>query len=265
MTENWKFRPGTLDEAIFNCVVLFNEYRLPRRFAADDIVLDIGAHIGSFAHAAVSRGCEHVYSVEPDHANIEIASKNLRPYIDAGHVRLLRGAVWRSDANDDQLRFDGYHPFPRSYIEMFGILNTGNGSVMWGVGQPVEKIAFDHLVDLATDNGQNRIRLLKLDCEGAEWPILMTSQRLHLVDEISGEFHEIGGPYLEISEDREVQGPVFRSNASPAFTVETLMQFLGEAGFDASFSRHLRPSGALEGLGLFFARRTRCEAKTNDE
>src|SRR5215470_263817 len=161
MTANWRFRPGTLDEAIFNGVVLFNEYRLPSSFSAGDIILDIGAHIGSFAHAAVSRGSEHVYSVEPDEINIEIATENLSSYIASGFVRLLLGAAWRSDYNDDQLRFDGYHPFPRSYIEMSGILNTGNGSVMWGVGEPVEKIAFDDLVDIATDNGKKRVRLLK--------------------------------------------------------------------------------------------------------
>ena len=55
MAEEWKFRPGTLDEAIFNGVVCFNEYQLPSRFAAGDIVIDIGAHIGSFAHAATPR------------------------------------------------------------------------------------------------------------------------------------------------------------------------------------------------------------------
>ena len=255
MTEGWRFRPGTLDEAIFNAVVLFNEYRLPPNFAAADIVLDIGAHTGSFAQAAASRGCEHVYSVEPDQGNIEMASRNLSCYIASGFVRLMRGAAWRSDPNGDELRFDGYHQFPRSYIEMSGILNTGNGSVIWGVGEPVNKIAFDDLVDTATDNGEKRVRLLKLDCEGAEWPILLTSQRLHLVDEIAGEFHEIGGPYLEISEDREIQVPIFSSRDSSVFRVEMLMRFLDEAGFEASYTRHERPGGALEGLGLFFARR----------
>lgn len=34
--------------------------------------------------------------------------------------------------------------------------------------------------------------MLKLDCEGSEYPILMTSNRIHLIDEIIGEYHEIG-------------------------------------------------------------------------
>jgi FkbM family methyltransferase len=264
MTQDWIFRPGTLDEAIFNGVACFNEYRLPERFGPDDILLDIGAHIGSFAHAAVSRGCQHVYSVEPDAVNVEIASKNLSPYIAEGYVRLARGAVWRSDENDDQLRFDGYHPFPRSYVEMTGILNTGNGSVLWGVGEPVPKIAFDDIVDSATNNGERRVRLLKLDCEGAEWPILLTSRRLHLVDEICGEFHEIGGRYLNISEDRECQEPIFRIHDSANFTVELLMRFLKEAGFTGDYRRHQRPGGALEGLGLFFAKKTRAEERSGE-
>ena len=56
MTEPWTFRNGTLDQAIFNGVVVLNEYRLPERFAPGDIVIDVGAHIGSFAEAVVSRG-----------------------------------------------------------------------------------------------------------------------------------------------------------------------------------------------------------------
>lgn len=262
MEDNWKFRPGTLDEAIFNLVVCFNEYRLPETFAPDEIVIDIGAHIGSFAHAAASRGCKHVYSVEPDPANIEIATENLRPYIADGRVRLVHAAAWRSDVNDDQLRFDGYHPFPKSFVEMTGVLNTGSGSVIWGVGEPVEKVALDDIVDLATNKGRSRVRLLKLDCEGAEWPILLTSQRLDLVDEICGEFHEIGGQYLEISEDRESRNPIFRAGDSDNLTVEVLMRFLSEAGFEATHHRHRRPNGALEGLGLFFAKKSNAKEST---
>lgn len=265
MAEQWKFRPDTLDEAIFNGVVCLNEYRLPDRFARGDIVIDIGAHIGSFAHAAVSRGCRRVYSVEPGVSNVEIASDNLRDYIAEGWVRLVRGAAWRSDVNEDKLRFDGYHPFPKSYVEMTGILNTGNGSVIWGVGERVEKIALDDIVDLATNNREERVRLLKLDCEGAEWPILMTSQRLDAVDEICGEFHEIGGRYLEISEDRERQEPIFRAPGPAGFTVGMLMTLLNKAGFATTYHRHRRPSGALEGLGLFFARRGSTERERANE
>ncbi len=251
----WKFRPGTMDEMIFNDVACFNEYQLPLRFHEDDIVLDIGAHIGSFAYAALARECRKVYAVEADQANFDLATDNLREAIAQGIVHLQRGAVWRSDKNDDVLRFDGYQPFPKSFVEMRGVVNTGNGSVIWGVGEPVEKIALDTLVDQATHSGEKRIRLLKLDCEGAEWAILLTSKRLHLIDEICGEFHELGGTFLEINEDRIGQEPIFRAPAGENFTLERLLSFLNGQGFNTTYRRHQRPNGALEGLGLFFAQR----------
>jgi FkbM family methyltransferase len=249
------FRSGTLDEAIFNAVVGCNEYRLPERFAACDIVIDIGAHIGTFAQAVLARGCEHVTGIEPDGANLEIAADCLRTHIENGSLQLERGAAWRSDKNTDELRFDGYHPFPKSFAGMAGILNTGNGSVVWGAGEPVAKVAFDEIVDRATNNGQHRVRLLKLDCEGAEWPILLTSRRLGLIDEICGEFHEIGGQFLEISEDRTEQRPVFSFANVEKFTIDVLVDHLTDAGFTVAWHRHTRPSGAIEGLGLFFATR----------
>ena len=255
MTQAWGFRPGTLDRMIFDAVVALDEYRLPERFEPDDVVVDVGAHIGSFAYAVVLRGGEHVWSIEPDPTNHAVAAEHLRPYVDQGHVRLMQAAVWRSDPNDDELRFDGYHAFPQSYPGMEGIVNTGNGSVVWGLGEPVAKIAFDEVVDLATNGGARRVRLLKLDCEGAEWPILLTSRRLHLIDEIVGEFHEVGGPFPEIGENRPSNAHVFGSARVAAFTIEELVRVLCDAGFYVTYDRHMRPDGVLEGLGLFFATR----------
>ena len=240
---------------IFNGVVALDEYRLPERFEADDVVVDVGAHIGSFAYAVVLRGGKHVWSIEPDHTNCAFAAEHLRPYVDQGYVRLMQAAVWRSDPNDDELRFDGYHAFPESYPGMEGIVNTGDGSVVWGLGEPVAKIAFDDVVDLATNRGERHVCLLKLDCEGAEWPIVLTSRRLHLIDEIVGEFHELGGPFLEIGENRPTNAQVFHSDRVAGFTIEELVRFLRRAGFCVTYDRHVRPDGAVEGLGFFLATR----------
>jgi len=261
MSEAWSFRDGTLDQAIFNAVVLFNEYELPARFAPGDIVIDVGAHIGSFAQAVLSRGCQDVTCVEPDRANFEIAAAHLKPHADSGQVRLVRAAAWRSDRNTDELFIDGYQAFPESFPGLQGIVNTGSGSVIWGGREPVPKLAFDEIVDLVTNHGEKQVRLLKLDCEGAEWPILLTSQRLHLIDEICGEFHEIGGEFLEISEDRAVTTPVFARDRTARFTVDGLAEILEHAGFSVTFQRHRRPTGAVEGLGLFFARREPARAR----
>jgi FkbM family methyltransferase len=253
MSDTWTFRPGTPDRMIFNDVVGRNEYRLPDRFTPSDVVIDVGAHIGSFAYAVVQRGCRLVSCFEPDRDNCRSAATHLQSYVDAGQVRLSEKAVWRSDANDDQLRFDGYQPFPASFAGMEGIINTGNGSVLWGTGDAVAKIGLDEVIDEITEGGTRRVRLLKLDCEGAEWPILLTSRRLHLIDEIVGEFHELGGPFLEIGEERPPTPLVFHSDRVAQFTIDELERWLTGAGFQVTHHRHRRPDGALEGLGLFFA------------
>ena len=255
MTGPWSFRAGTLDQAIFNAVVRFNEYRLPERFAPTDIVIDVGAHIGSFAQAVLSRGCRNVYCVEPDRSNVEIAAAHLKSHIESGEVQLVTGAAWRSDQNADELHLDRYRAFPDSWPGLAGIINTGSASVVWGCGEPVAKIAFDDIVDRATNHGERQVRLLKLDCEGAEWPVLLTSRRLGLIREICGEFHEIGGDFLGISEGHAASEPVFSLPGFAKFTVDVLVAHLESAGFTVAYRRHRRPNGEPEGLGIFFATR----------
>src|SRR2546430_5533791 len=214
---------------IFDGVVAIDEYRLPDRFEPDDVVVDVGAHIGSFAYAVVLRGGKHVWSIEPDRTNCAFAAEHLRPYVDQGYVQLLHAAVWRSDRNDDELRFDGYHAFPQSWPGMEGIVNTGGGSVVCGLGEPVAKIAFDDVVDLATNRGERRVRLLKLDCEGAEWPIVLTSRRLHLIDEIVGEFHELGGAFPALREGRPADARPLPVHPVAGITTRELPPFLPAA------------------------------------
>jgi FkbM family methyltransferase len=257
MSDGWTFRPGTIDRLIFTDVVAANEYGLPDHLAPADVVIDVGAHIGSFAYAAVRRGCQQVWAFEPDRENVRLATAHLQPEIDAGRVRLSPKAVWRSDRDDEQLRLDGYQPVPPSFHGMAGCVNTGNGSVLWGRGEPVDKIALDAVIDeIVRDRSvRGRVRLLKLDCEGAEWPILLTSNRLSLIDEIVGEFHELGGDCLEIGEARPRTPLIFTSTRVGRFTIDELTRWLTAAGFDVTHRRHQRPDGALEGLGLFVARK----------
>src|SRR5437870_3594985 len=87
----WRLRPGTLDRRIFLSVVAEDEYRLPR-FSPADTVLDLGAHTGSFALAALRRGAGLVVCCEPDPANFLLLRHNLAPF--GARVRLLPCAAW---------------------------------------------------------------------------------------------------------------------------------------------------------------------------
>jgi len=234
------FRPNTSDSWIFEEIYTRNEYRLPDEFSPQDVVIDVGAHIGIFTLAALKRGCRRVYSIEADLENYRIAVGNLKTYLDEGLVRLVHGAVWRSDNNDDVLRFSGY-PYCGQ------VTNTGGGDVIWsGDGPVVPKMSFDELVHEAALDGNGRVRLVKFDCEGSEWPILYTSETLHLVEEICGEFHEIGGAHDSKRSPYPIRG-------HDTFTAPQLACLLESKGFQVCFFYH--SSGSRR--GMFFAERAR--------
>lgn len=173
--EPFHFRQGTTDKYIYHDVVVRNEYRLPELFSHDDIILDIGCHIGSFAHACLIRGAGRVVTFEANPENWKLAKQNLSRH--GERVDLRAFAVWRSDIKVDHLFFSANDDE-----------NTGAGSVTNETGLKVPAVAFDEVVRELTASGR-RIRLLKLDCEGSEYPIVLTTQLLHLVDEIVGEYH----------------------------------------------------------------------------
>jgi FkbM family methyltransferase len=225
---HWQLRPGTIDRRLFREVVVHNDYELPERFDLHDVILDVGAHLGSFSLAVLQRGAGLVYSCEADPDNFRLLQHNLRPH--ARRVRLFQQAVWRSDRNVPYLRLHNPED-PR---------NTGAIRVAEeGDGPPVPVLPFDELVVRATCGGPGRIRLLKLDCEGAEWPILLTSGLLGAVDAICGEYH------LEAC-----TGP-FAVRGYGAYSPGLLERYLGEQGFRV----RTRPAARNPRLGLFFAER----------
>ena len=180
------YRPGTLDRSILDCIHRHDEYALrARRFDAEDVILDVGGHAGYFALEVLLRGAGHVHVYEIGEENIELCRRNLAAF--AGRVTLHRQAVWNETGRT--LVFG-------DYPDWAGRVNTGGISLLGkGGGQTVTTVAFDEIVDQVTDGFRRRIRLLKIDAEGSEWPVLLTAKTLRYVDEIVGEYHEIGGDY----------------------------------------------------------------------
>lgn len=231
------FRSNTCDERVWRSVVLRNEYFLPERFTAHTTIIDVGAHIGSFAFAAAERGAGCVFAFEPDRSNHALAILNTRRY--ATIVNVTCAAVWRSDIAFDQLHFGGYEIREN-------LVNTGGGHVFAAGGQAIGAIAFDEIVDQATAGGTRRVRLVKLDCEGSEFPILLTSQRLHLIDEIVGEYHEMGD---------HVALPIPPMAGLPGYSryaIADLESRLRQFGFDVRTGHRYGRR-----YGLFIARRER--------
>jgi FkbM family methyltransferase len=233
------FRPGTMDEAIFHWVHTYNGYQLPNRFAGDDIILDIGAHIGSFSYAALERGAQHVFAFEAERSNYDCAARNLKPF--GARVQVRNEAVWRSDQSVQVLSFTRSHE----------VENTGGGNVLWAQpGITVKAVAFDDVIREITEGGRKRVRMLKLDCETSEFPILLTSKSLHLIDSIVGEYHECQGKFDSnpIPDHARVAGV-------ERFTIKELLHVLNSAGFDVRYARERNSRGRRTNIGPFFAHR----------
>jgi FkbM family methyltransferase len=221
-------RTGTIDRRIFRNVVVENEYRLPSRFQPNDVILDVGAHIGTFALAVLRRGAGLVHSCEADEENFKLMRANLARF--GERTRVYHRAVWRSDVLVELLSLHN----PRRGDNTGGVQVAGSSTT-----KTVSVLAFDDLVAAAA--GQSgRIRLLKLDCEGAEWPILFTSRMLNRIDAICGEYHL--GDYPE----------AFHVAAFPEFTEQVLQRFLQNRGFDVVIEPNHR---SRDRIGNFFAHR----------
>ncbi len=202
--------------ATWDSVALYDEYRLPNRFEPQDVVLDCGASIGDFAWAVIRRGAGQVVCVEPVPEFVRAIRQNVE-----GPVHVVEAAVWdkeepvivRASSSEDMLS-------PAS------VFATGEecGRVD---GVPLDKL-IEHTAAMS-DTG--RVRLLKLDVEGAEYRILDAATKLDYVDEIVGEAHA---------------GIQWRGREA---TIDDLVRILENAGFDVEVQKN----GEL--LYLFFARR----------
>jgi len=160
--------------AIWNDIARDNEYRLPPRFGPADVVLDIGGHCGIFAHAVLTRGAGRVVSVEPAPENFARLVRNLAPF--GSRAMALPVAAWRCDQLPGAVRL-GRPP---------GAVHSGGWSAVAVAGQGIESpsVPFSSLVQLL-----GRVRLVKLDCEGSEWPILDTFEDWGSVQAWCGEYH----------------------------------------------------------------------------
>jgi len=231
VAEPFHTRPGTLDPNIYAEVLVGNEYRLPERFEASDVVIDVGAHVGSFAAACLLRGAGRVVSFEPVPANHALLGVNLARFGGRGEAR--RAAVWRSDVPATELR----------YALSDDPTNTGGGNVLAEAagGLAVPAVPLDAVVaELLAATGQGRVRLLKLDCEGSEYPVLLTATCLDKVAELCGEYHDIG----------EV-GPAAQARGHTRYDRKVLVDYLSGVGFRVESEVHPRNPA----IGLFWARR----------
>lgn len=167
---SWKMRRLPMEIGMWNDIVVSNEYRLPERFEAEDVIVDIGGHVGMFAEECLQRGAGKVVSVEPDNENFANLVANLAKWGERS-VR-VHGAAWYVDG----------------WLHLERGSHTGEHYVRsQGDGQLCRAIPLASVLELAG----GPVRLLKLDCEAAEWELL---ERCSLagVAAVCGEWHTTG-------------------------------------------------------------------------
>jgi FkbM family methyltransferase len=134
------------------------------------LVLDIGAHLGSFSlYLKAKRPDLKIYCFEPAEDNFQLLSENV-------------------SLNS----LSGFKLFPIAIAGKAGtvFLNTAsldsNAYALSQTGQPVPSLDLDSLIE---QEKISRIDLIKMDCEGAEYDILANFKKINLVKALMLEYH----------------------------------------------------------------------------
>lgn len=157
---------------------IYDDTRFP--IHPEDIVVDIGGHIGGFAVRAARlahRG--QVYAYEASGKNFAMLEKNQK-LNDANNLHIHNKAVSHR----------------RGELRFFMPGNNGAlGSLMQESDSPMETVQATTLTDIIRDNSIEHIDYLKVDVEGAEYDILFNcpAETLEKVKNMVMEYHEFDG------------------------------------------------------------------------
>jgi FkbM family methyltransferase len=118
-----------------------------------DIVIDCGAHVGTFTDEALRRGAATVLAVEPEPVNVECLKRNFHKEIEAGRVILVEKGVWSSETTL-QLSVATVNSGMNSFV-----LDQGSGKI---------SLPLTMIDKLVKQYGLPRVDFIKMDIEGAE-------------------------------------------------------------------------------------------------
>jgi FkbM family methyltransferase len=188
----------------------------------DWAVIDIGAGIGDFSiYAAYGRPKTWVYAYEPFPDSYEFLKKNLA-LNDIKNVEALQEAVW-SKAGELVLDISGEEPLQAASSE------EGQGAMK--TREHTVEVPAVSLETVLNRHGLARVDLVKLDCEGAEYEILMKASPgiLARIQRIVMEYHTIDENYNR----------------------ETLVEFLESAGYRVAWQENY----VHDDIGYLYAER----------
>jgi FkbM family methyltransferase len=117
-----------------------------------DVVIDCGAHVGTYAREVLRAGAAAVVAVEPAPENLECLRRNLQPEIASGKLIVVSKGVWDKEGSLALVKARGN--------------SAGDHLAETGRGQPgIPVTTIDRLVQ---DLALARVDVIKMDIEGAE-------------------------------------------------------------------------------------------------
>lgn len=146
----------------------------------DWTVVDIGAAIGEFTVlAAQTAKSGRVFAFEPNPESLDILKENIKAN-NINNVALFNLGVW-DKPGQLELDLSGNEPLRAQSIEVAASMNT------------VNRIQVISLEQLTLEYVSAPIDLLKLDCEGAEYPILLPAgqETMQKIKRIVMEYHDL--------------------------------------------------------------------------
>ncbi len=129
---------------------------------AGDVVLDCGAHVGTFTRLALSAGPRLVVAIEPGRDQLVCLRRNLASEIGAGRVMVYEKGVW--DRDESLMLYHQPH-------------NPGGDSLVIPASPEGEMVSLTTIDRLVAELKLERVDFIKMDIEGSEQRALMGAQQ----------------------------------------------------------------------------------------
>lgn len=172
---NWLEHSSKEAAGLFKEVIVQNSYELTADLVKDRVVVDVGANTGMFSILAAALGAKQVLSYEPSDKAYGLLHQNVHNTDIAHKIHTHKQAVVG---------------LPQSHVHMW-VNDDSNFNSLYVQGESQEQVPAVTFSQLMQHVCESNV-MLKMDCEGAEYDILLNTPD-HVFDKISYLMVEIHG------------------------------------------------------------------------